>query len=87
MSDTLQNLISEAQIAFEAAADAASLENAKAKFLGKQGALTELIKGLAKLDVEQKKTEGARINAAKQSIEAALNAKRQALADAPWQKS
>lgn len=81
MSDTLQNLVSQASEAFEAACDTASLENAKAKFLGKQGALTELMKGLAKLDVEQKKAEGARINAAKQAIEAALNAKRQALAD------
>lgn len=86
MSDTLQNLVSQATEAFESASDAASLENAKAKFLGKQGALTELMKGLAKLDVEQKKTEGARINAAKQSIEAALNARREALADAALAK-
>jgi len=86
MSDTLQNLVSEAVDAFEVAADAASLENAKAKFLGKQGALTDLMKGLAKLEIEQKKAEGARINAAKQSIEAALNARRQALADAALAK-
>lgn len=86
MSDTLEKLVSEASQGFAAALDPASLENVKAKYLGKQGALTELMKGLAKLDVQQKKIEGARINAAKQAIESALNAKRQALADAALAK-
>lgn len=82
MSDTLSHLVTQASEAFEAATDAAALENAKARFLGKQSALTELMKGLSKLDVEQKKSEGARINATKQAIEAALTARRQALIDA-----
>lgn len=86
MSDTLQNLVSQAREAFDAAHDTATLENAKAKFLGKQGALTELMKGLSKLDVEQKKAEGARINSAKQAIEAALTDRRTALADAALAK-
>jgi phenylalanyl-tRNA synthetase alpha chain len=86
MSDTLQHLVLEASEAFEGAADVASLENAKAKYLGKQGALTDLMKGLAKLDVQERKSEGARINEAKQSIEAALTARRQALADAALAK-
>lgn len=81
MSDNLENLIEQATQAFAAAADAASLENAKAQFLGKSGALTMLMKGLAKLDVAEKKAQGAQINAAKQAIEVALNTRRQALAD------
>jgi phenylalanyl-tRNA synthetase alpha chain len=81
MSDNLEDLIEQATQAFADAPDAASLENAKAQFLGKSGALTERMKGLAKLDVAQKKEQGARINAAKQTIEAALSARRQALAD------
>jgi len=40
------------------------------------------MKGLAQLDLETKKVQGALINAAKQSIEHSLNAQRQALADA-----
>jgi len=36
--------------------DAASLENAKARFLGKQGAITALMKGLAQMEPEQKKS-------------------------------
>ncbi|MDB5782556.1 MAG: phenylalanine--tRNA ligase subunit alpha [Caballeronia mineralivorans] len=77
----LDQIVADARNAFEHAADAATLENEKARFLGKSGVLTELLKGLGKLDPEARKTEGARINAAKQQVEAALNARRQALAD------
>ncbi len=81
MSD-LDTIQSNAQAAFAAAATPADLENAKAQFLGKQGQLTELMKGMAALSVEEKKTRGAAINVAKQAVEAALTARRQALADA-----
>ena len=64
---------------------AADLENAKAQFLGKSGRVTELMKGMAQLSVEEKKSRGAAINVAKQAIEAALTARRQALADAELQ--
>jgi phenylalanyl-tRNA synthetase alpha chain len=82
----LDTIIANAQAAFEAAATPADLENAKAQFLGKQGQLTELMKGMAQLSVEEKKTRGAAINVAKQAVEAALNARRQALADAELDK-
>jgi phenylalanyl-tRNA synthetase alpha chain len=78
----LHSLLTQAQADFAAALDAPALENAKAKFLGKQGSVTELMKGLATLSVEEKKTRGAQINVTKQQIEAALQARRQALADA-----
>jgi phenylalanyl-tRNA synthetase alpha chain len=81
MSD-LDTIVLTAQAEFSAAATPADLENAKARFLGKSGRVTELLKGLAALSVEQKKSEGAAINVAKQAIEAALNERRQALADA-----
>jgi phenylalanyl-tRNA synthetase alpha chain len=82
----LDTLIANAQAAFEAAATPADLENAKAQYLGKQGQLTELMKGMAALSVEEKKTRGAAINVAKQVVEAALNARRQALADLELEK-
>jgi phenylalanyl-tRNA synthetase alpha chain len=82
----LDNIIANAQAAFAAAATPADLENAKAQFLGKQGQLTELMKGMAALSVEEKKTRGAAINVAKQAVEAALTARRQALADAELEK-
>ncbi len=85
MSD-LDTIAANAQTAFAAAATPADLENAKAVFLGKQGQLTELMKGMSALSVEEKKTRGAAINVAKQAVEAALTARRQALADAELNK-
>lgn len=82
MSQDLDQIVADAQAAFAAANDNATLENEKARFLGKTGALTELLKGLGKLDPETRKAEGARINQVKQQVEAALQARRQALSDA-----
>jgi phenylalanyl-tRNA synthetase alpha chain len=78
----LNELVDSAALAFAQADTPASLENAKALFLGKTGRITELMKGMAALPVEEKKTRGATINLAKQAIEAALSQRRQALADA-----
>lgn len=78
----LDSIVDSARSAFAAAHTPAELENAKAQFTGKTGRITELMKGMAALSVEEKKTRGAAINVAKQAIEAALNARRQALADA-----
>ena len=78
----LDTLVSAAQADFSAAPTPAELENAKARFLGKAGRVTELLKGLSALSTDDKKTRGAEINQTKQRIEAALNTRRQALADA-----
>ena len=77
----LDTLVQQAQALFAQSGTAAELENAKAQFLGKSGRISELMKGLSQLDLEAKKSQGAVINAAKQSIEHALNARRQALSD------
>ncbi|MGA0825211.1 MAG: phenylalanine--tRNA ligase subunit alpha, partial [Burkholderiaceae bacterium] len=73
---TDQQLVEEARIAFQAASDPASLENAKARFLGKSGLITEQLKQLGALEPEQKKLEGARINALKGQLEGLLNQRR-----------
>ena len=80
--DALNELVGNATTSFEQAMTPADLENAKAQFLGKSGRVTELMKGMALLSVDEKKSRGAAINLAKQAIEAALNARRQALANA-----
>jgi phenylalanyl-tRNA synthetase alpha chain len=76
----LDSLVKQAQELFAACTTPVELENAKAQFLGKAGYLTERMKGLAKLDIEAKKSQGALINAAKQAIEEALNHCREQLA-------
>ena len=78
----LNDLVATAKAAFANAITPADLENAKAQFLGKSGKVTELMKGMATLTVEEKKSLGASINVVKQAIEVALNERRQALADA-----
>src|SRR4029078_5472097 len=78
----LDQLVQDAHTDFAGATTPADLENAKARYLGKAGRLTELLKALGTSSPEEKKTRGALINAAKQRVEAALNARRQALADA-----
>jgi phenylalanyl-tRNA synthetase alpha chain len=76
----LDQLVSGARAAFAAATQPAALENEKARFLGKAGAVTELLKALAKLSPEEKKEHGARINRAKEAIEALLESRRAELA-------
>ena len=78
----LEQLVHDARAAFALASAPADLENAKARYLGKSGSLTEQLKALATLPPDEKKARGALINAAKQQVEAALTARRQALADA-----
>ena len=77
----LDQLIKEATESFSSTSDAVALEEVKAKYLGKSGLLTELLKGLGKIDPEIRKTEGARINLAKEAIEGALQSRRAQLAD------
>jgi phenylalanyl-tRNA synthetase alpha chain len=48
--------------------------------------MTELMKGMASLSVEEKKSRGAAINVAKQAIEMALNERRRELAEAELQR-
>jgi phenylalanyl-tRNA synthetase alpha chain len=82
MNEDLDQLMQSARADFAAAPTPAELENAKARYLGKSGRLTELLKGLARLSPDDKRSRGAEINQAKQAIEAELAARRQGLADA-----
>jgi phenylalanyl-tRNA synthetase alpha chain len=79
--DSLAQLVKEASEAFARASSPAELEQAKARYLGK-GAIGEQMKALGKLPAEQRPIAGARINEAKNQIEAALAARRSELAEA-----
>ena len=75
----LQIILDDALKSFAAIVDAAELENAKARYLGKEGSLTGMLKGLGKLSAADRPAAGARINQVKQQIEAALQARRDAI--------
>ncbi|MDH4094683.1 MAG: phenylalanine--tRNA ligase subunit alpha [Betaproteobacteria bacterium] len=83
--EQLERIVERAHAAFQAAGDPAALENAKARFLGKSGELTAQLKSLGALAPEERRSAGARINAAKEQIERALDARRAQLADSRLQ--
>ena len=77
--EDLQQILDQALKQFAAISDEAELEQVKARYLGKDGSLTGLLKGLGKLSAEERPAAGARINQVKQGIEAALQQRRDAL--------
>ena len=76
----LEKILDDALLQFAAINQADELEQVKARYLGKDGSLTSLLKSLGKLSAEERPAAGARINQVKQQIEAALQARRDALA-------
>ena len=79
MMNDLEKLVEEARARFDTVADEAGLADAKAAFLGKSGALTALLKGLASLTGAEKAERGKALNQVKQRIEAQLNARIEAI--------
>ncbi|TVO59232.1 phenylalanine--tRNA ligase subunit alpha [Denitromonas ohlonensis] len=78
----LDTLVTQARADFENAADATQLDVAKSRYLGKGGAITQQMKTLGQLGPDERRAAGARINAAKDQIETALEARREAIRDA-----
>ena len=81
----LDDIVAKALSEFGLAPDPAALENVKARYLGKAGELTALLKSLGALAADERKAAGASINAAKASLESALDARRAGLAEAKMQ--
>ncbi|MCG6932643.1 MAG: phenylalanine--tRNA ligase subunit alpha [Gallionella sp.] len=77
--EELQHILDQAVQQFALISDEAELEQVKARYLGKEGSLTVLLKGLGKLSAEERPAAGARINQVKQGIETALQQRRDAL--------
>jgi phenylalanyl-tRNA synthetase alpha chain len=75
----LEPLVTEAADAIAAARTLAELEQVKARYLGRSGPLTELLKGLGKLPAEERPQAGAAINQAKARVEELLRARREAI--------
>lgn len=78
----LEEISANAAQEFAACQTMNDLEQAKARYLGKSGALTEALKGLGKLSAEARPAAGAAINVAKQQVEEALRQRREALLNA-----
>jgi len=83
--DNLDAIVAAAVAEFAAVDDPNQLEQVKARYLGKSGSLTERLKALGKLPPGERRVAGAEINRAKQAVEGALEARREALRSARLQ--
>ena len=68
--------------AIDAAQDLKTLDDVRVSALGKSGAITQLLKSLGKMDPDTRASEGPKIHALRQSVQSALDAKKDALEDA-----
>ncbi|MFX4842731.1 phenylalanine--tRNA ligase subunit alpha, partial [Acinetobacter baumannii] len=75
MSD-LVKLETEILDAIAAASDEAALEAVRVGALGKKGSISALLATLGKMSPDERKTEGAKINLAKDKVTEALTARR-----------
>jgi phenylalanyl-tRNA synthetase alpha chain len=81
MPDLIE-IVDRAERALASAASLSELDEVRVRYLGKQGALTERLKGLGRLAPEERPAAGKRINEAKQTLQVALEARRQSLSSA-----
>jgi phenylalanyl-tRNA synthetase alpha chain len=75
----LTDIVSQAQDELSAARDAVALDQVRVRYLGRQGLLTEQRKRLGKLPAAERPEAGKRINAALESVQQALDARRAAI--------
>lgn len=82
MQQQLAELVAQAQAAIAQANDVATLDNVRVEFLGKKGHLTLQMQSLRNVPAEERPAAGQVINQAKQEVQEALNAKKEALESA-----
>lgn len=85
--DSLEQTISQAQIAIREAATLAALDELRVLYLGKKGLLTAQLKQLGSLPADQRREAGQVINLAKQAVSDAIDTRRQALEQEGWPRS
>ena len=78
----LDEMIAKAQAEIDGVTDAAALDELRVQYFGKKGFFTEQMKTLGSLSAEERPAAGALINQAKEQVQAVLNAKREAFANA-----
>jgi phenylalanyl-tRNA synthetase alpha chain len=79
MKDKIEAIRLAAQAAFEAAADFASADNAKNKYLGRKGEVAALFKLMPTLDASERGLAGKLLNELRQELEAVCEAKIESL--------
>lgn len=80
--DNLESLTRAALAAVENAGDLRALDDVRVQYLGKKGEISQLLKGLGQMSAEERPVFGARVNEARDQVEAALSARRDQLESA-----
>ncbi len=75
----LEQIQQDANALFQSIDNLAELDQAKARFLGKQGVLAAAMRTLGSVPAEERPALGVRINQAKDAVEQALRARREAI--------
>ncbi|MCC1497151.1 phenylalanine--tRNA ligase subunit alpha [Alcanivorax sp. 1008] len=78
----LESLTQAALAAVENAQDLRALDEVRVQYLGKKGEISQLMKGLGQLSAEERPIFGARVNEARDQVEAALSVRRESLESA-----
>lgn len=82
LQEEMTALRERALAAIQAAGDAKSLEEARVEFLGKKGVLTQLLRGMGELPPEERPAVGKWVNALRDELAEALEARRRQLEQA-----
>jgi phenylalanyl-tRNA synthetase alpha chain len=83
VNERIHALAEEGERALAAAADAAALEEARVRFLGRRSELTQILRGLKDLPPEERTRVGARANEARERLETLHAEARERLGAAP----
>ncbi len=87
MTERIDTLRKEASAAIAAAADPAALEELRVRFLGRKSELTGILRGIAELPAAERGPVGAAANAAREALEAELEARAAELEGAELERS
>ncbi len=75
----LEEIVAQAETAIANADNPQALDDVRVQYMGKKGQLTELLKGLGKLDPSERREAGQKINEAKQQVQTSINSRKELL--------
>jgi len=75
----IDQLRAEAEAEITSASDAAALEEARVRYLGRKAELTQILRGIAELPADRRGPVGAAANQAREALEALIDARRGAI--------
>ncbi len=82
MKQKVSKLLKEALKAVEEASSSRELDEVRVRYLGKKGAITDLLKSLGTLPADERPAAGQAVNAARKDVEGAIKKRKEAISSA-----